>query len=562
MNKIQKIGKGKRDYFTPKGRQVEEASLIRVKAILGDLEIRRDHLIEGLHKVQDHYGSISAQDLAALAEIFRLSQAEVNEVASFYHHFQIVRENEQVPSKSKLRICDGVSCEMAGSNELFDWFCREFSAQEVDVQKVPCIGRCASAPAARFDKVPIDEVTEKKVKEIYLTKSSYRLRLPRYEKFDDYVSRGGYSVFKKVKNKQIDEKNIIKILSDSGLRGLGGAGFPAGRKWEIVKSFSGPRLMTVNGDEGEPGTFKDRFWLESKPHQMLEGALIAANIVGCEKIYIYMRDEYPEVIEILKREIPKLEKENLLDRPIILRRGAGAYICGEESAMIESIEGKRGLPRHRPPYIAEIGLFNRPTLNHNIETLNWIPQIIDNGVNWFKNKGWNENHSGLRSYSVSGRVKNPGLKLAPAGIPLRNLIDDYCGGMQAGHELKAFFPGGASGGILPANLVDLPLDFGVFEKYGGFIGSHAIVVLSHADSIRTVVVNTMRFFKHESCGQCTPCRSGTDKMIRLLENKNGELSLYRDLIKVMGDSSICGLGQAASNCVDHLIRYFPDELLA
>ena len=562
MNKIQKIGKGKRDYFSPKGRQVEEASLIRIKAILGDLEIRRDHLIEGLHKVQDHYGSISAQDLAALAEIFRLSQAEVNEVASFYHHFQIVRENEQVPSKSKLRICDGVSCEMAGSNELFDLFCREFSSQEVDVQKVPCIGRCASAPAARFDKVPIDEVTEKKVKEIYLTKSSYRLRLPQYEKFDDYVSRGGYAVFKKVKNKQIDEKSIIKMLSDSGLRGLGGAGFPAGRKWEIVKSFSGPRLMTVNGDEGEPGTFKDRFWLESKPHQMLEGALIAANIVGCEKIYIYMRDEYPEVIEILKREIYKLEKENLLDRPIILRRGAGAYICGEESAMIESIEGKRGLPRHRPPYIAEIGLFNRPTLNHNIETLNWIPQIIDNGVNWFKNKGWNENHSGLRSYSVSGRVKNPGLKLAPAGIPLRNLIDDYCGGMQAGHELKAFFPGGASGGILPANLVDLPLDFGVFEKYGGFIGSHAIVVLSHADSIKTVVVNTMRFFKHESCGQCTPCRSGTDKMIRLLENKNGELSLYRDLIKVMGDSSICGLGQAASNCVDHLIRYFPDELLA
>ena len=562
MNKIQKIGKGKRDYFTPKGRQVEESSVVRIKAILGDLEIRRDHLIEGLHKVQDHYGSISAQDLAALAEIFRLSQAEVNEVASFYHHFQIVRENEQVPSKSKLRICDGVSCEMAGSNELFDLFCREFSTEEVDVQKVPCIGRCASAPAARFDKVPIDEVTEKKVKEIYLMKSSHRLLLPRYENFDDYVSRGGYSVFKKVKNKQIDEKNIIKILSDSGLRGLGGAGFPAGRKWEIVKSFSGPRLMTVNGDEGEPGTFKDRFWLESKPHQMLEGALIAANIVGCEKIYIYMRDEYPEVIEILKREIYKLEKENLLDRPIILRRGAGAYICGEESAMIESIEGKRGLPRHRPPYIAQIGLFNRPTLNHNIETLNWIPQIIDNGVNWFKNKGWNKNHSGLRSYSVSGRVKNPGLKLAPAGIPLRNLIDDYCGGMQAGHELKAFFPGGASGGILPANLVDLPLDFGVFEKYGGFIGSHAIVVLSHADSIKTVVVNTMRFFKHESCGQCTPCRSGTDKMIRLLENKNGELSLYRDLIKVMGDSSICGLGQAASNCVDHLIRYFPDELLA
>ena len=317
--------------------------------------------------------------------------------------------------------------------------------------------------------------------------------------------------------------------------------------------------MTVNGDEGEPGTFKDRFWLESRPHQMLEGALIAAKIVGCEKIYIYMRDEYPEVLEILKTEIASIEKEKIATIPIEVRRGAGAYICGEESAMIESIEGKRGVPRHRPPYIAEVGLFGKPTLNHNIETLNWLPEIIENGVDWFKNKGWDDKHSGIRSFSVSGRVKNPGVKLAPAGIPLSKLITDYCGGMQDGHILKAFFPGGASGGILPAHLAHLPLDFGTFEKFGGFIGSHAIVVLSDQDNIKDAVLNTMRFFKHESCGQCTPCRSGTDKMIRLLEESNKELELYNSLIKVMSDSSICGLGQAASNCVSHLINHFPEE---
>ena len=336
-------------------------------------------------------------------------------------------------------------------------------------------------------------------------------------------------------------------------------GSPLVKKWEIVRSFEGPRLMTVNGDEGEPGTFKDRFWLERRPHQMLEGALIAAHIVECEKIYIYMRDEYPEVLEILKREINAIEKENIADISIELRRGAGAYICGEESAMIESIEGKRGLPRHRPPYIAEVGLFGRPTLNHNIETLNWLPEIIENGVDWFKRKGWNEAHSGVRSFSVSGRVKNPGVKIAPAGIPLQQLIVDYCGGMQDGHTLKAFFPGGASGGILPANLASLPLDFGIFEEYGGFIGSHAIVILSDQDNIKEAALNTMRFFKHESCGQCTPCRSGTDKMISLLEDNNKELDLYNALIKVMSDSSICGLGQAASNCVSHLIKYFPEE---
>ena len=559
MNKIQKITAGKRDFFSPKGRQVDDATVDNIKSVLGDLEIRRDLLIEALHKVQDAFGYISAPDMAALAEIFRLSQAEVYEVGSFYHHFNIIKEDQKKPFKSKLRICDGLSCEMAGANTLFHRIKEKFSAEKIEVEKVPCIGRCSSAPAARFNRTPVDHSDVEKIVEIHRSGMSYTLNLPKYETSEDYIGRGGYRVFKKVKEGVIRPEDIIMLVSDSNLKGLGGAGFPAGRKWEIVKSFKGPRLMTVNGDEGEPGTFKDRHWLESKPHQMLEGALIAAHIVGCEKIYIYMRDEYPEVLEILKTEIASIEKQKITNIPIELRRGAGAYICGEESAMIESIEGKRGLPRHRPPYIAEVGLFGKPTLNHNIETLNWLPEIIENGVAWFKKKGWDDKHFGLRSFSVSGRVKSPGVKLAPAGIPLSKLIEDYCGGMQAGHTLKAFFPGGASGGILPANLAHLPLDFGTFEKFGGFIGSHAIVILSDQDSIKDAALNTMRFFKHESCGQCTPCRSGTDKMIRLLEEDNKELELYNALIKVMGDSSICGLGQAAGNCVTHLIKYFPEE---
>jgi len=559
MNKIQKITAGKRDFFSPKGRQVDDATVDNIKSVLGDLEIRRDLLIEALHKVQDAFGYISAPDMAALAEIFRLSQAEVYEVGSFYHHFNIIKEDQKKPFKSKLRICDGLSCEMAGANTLFHRIKEKFSAEKIEVEKVPCIGRCSSAPAARFNRTPVDNSDVEKIVEIHRSGMSYTLNLPKYETSEDYIGRGGYRVFKKVKEGVIRPEDIIMLVSDSNLKGLGGAGFPAGRKWEIVKSFKGPRLMTVNGDEGEPGTFKDRHWLESKPHQMLEGALIAAHIVGCEKIYIYMRDEYPEVLEILKTEIASIEKQKITNIPIELRRGAGAYICGEESAMIESIEGKRGLPRHRPPYIAEVGLFGKPTLNHNIETLNWLPKIIENGVGWFKKKGWDDKHFGLRSFSVSGRVKSPGVKLAPAGIPLSKLIEDYCGGMQAGHTLKAFFPGGASGGILPANLAHLPLDFGTFEKFGGFIGSHAIVILSDQDSIKAAALNTMRFFKHESCGQCTPCRSGTDKMIRLLEEDNKELELYNALIKVMGDSSICGLGQAAGNCVTHLMKYFPEE---
>ena len=561
MNKIIKSDFKKRDFFQPKGRQVDDDVLNSVQSILSDMTIRRDLLIEALHKIQDKYGFLGSPELAALAEIFKLSQAEVYEVASFYHHFEIVKEEETPPFKSKLRICDGLSCEMAGAKELIKEISHGFKNKEVEIQKVPCIGRCGNAPAARFDMVPIDRLNITKVQEVLSNEKSFELKLPSYEDLGKYLKRGGYSVFKKVTQKDFNKEKLIETVSDSGLRGLGGAGFPAGKKWSFVRSYDGPRLMTVNGDEGEPGTFKDRYWLERKPHQMIEGALIASHIVGCEKIYIYMRDEYPEVLAILNKELEKLRKENVTDIPIEIRRGAGAYICGEESAMIESIEGKRGLPRHRPPYIAEVGLFQKPTLNHNVETLIWLPEIIEKGVEWFKSRGWNEKHHGLRSFSVSGRVKNPGVKLAPAGIPLEKLIEGYCGGMLKGHSLKAFFPGGASGGILPASLAHLPLDFGVFEEFGGFIGSHAIVILSEKDNIKDAALNTMRFFKHESCGQCTPCRSGTDKMIRLLENDNSEINLYNDLIKVMGDSSICGLGQAASNCVSHLIKYFPEEFL-
>ncbi len=559
MNNIQKTKFKKRDFFQPKGRQVDDNVLDAVTDILGGMPLNRDLLIEALHKIQDKFGFIGSPELAALAEIFKLSQVEVYEVASFYHHFDIVKEEETPPFKSKLRICEGLSCEMAGAKQIIEEISNKLNGAEVTIQKVPCIGRCGDAPAARFDLVPIDKLNLAKVLKIKNDEKSFELNLPPYETLVKYSMRGGYSVLNRVVKNELKKEKLIELVSDSGLRGLGGAGFPAGKKWSFVSSYEGPRLMTVNGDEGEPGTFKDRYWLETKPHQMLEGALIAANVVGCEKIYIYMRDEYPEVIEILKKEIEKLEEENIANIPIEIRRGAGAYICGEESAMIESIEGKRGLPRHRPPYIAEVGLFQKPTLNHNVETLNWLPEIIDKGVEWFKSKGWNRKYSGLRSFSVSGRVKDPGMKLAPAGIPLIKLIDDYCGGMLQGHKLKAFFPGGASGGILPASLAHLPLDFGVFEQYGGFIGSHAIVILSEKDSIKEAALNTMRFFKHESCGQCTPCRSGTDKMIRLLENDISEIKLYNDLIKVMGDSSICGLGQAAGNCVSHLIKYFPKE---
>ncbi|WMS42351.1 NADH-ubiquinone oxidoreductase-F iron-sulfur binding region domain-containing protein [Acuticoccus sp. MNP-M23] len=549
----------RRNPATPKGRQVDETALADVHALLGPLPIRRDLLIEALHLIQDGTGCLRARHLAALAEIFRLSQADVHAVASFYHHFEIVADDD-VPPPVTIRICDGLPCQMAGAAALTEAVTARADPARLRVVTVPCIGRCDTAPAAHVGHRAVDRASAEWL--FNVASGPLAARVPDYESLSAYRDAGGYQTLARVLSGEISREDAIAAMSDSKLRGLGGAGFPAGKKWGFVRGYPGPRLMTINGDEGEPGTFKDRYWLERHPHRMLEGALIAAHVVEAERIYLYMRDEYQAVLQILRSEIAALQSAGLSRHaPIELRRGAGAYICGEESAMIESIEGKRGLPRHRPPYIAEVGLFGRPTLNHNIETLLWVPTILSDGAEAFAAKGWDENHAGLRSYSVSGRVAEPGVKLAPAGIPVIRLIEDYCGGMAPGQRLKAFLPGGASGGILPASMADLPLDFGTFERHGGFVGSHALIVLSDQDSIHDAAVNLMRFFRHESCGQCTPCRSGTDKMVRMLEAGDLDRDLAEELMVVMRDSSICGLGQAASNSVAHLLRHFPEDVL-
>ena len=548
----------RRDPSLPKGRQVSEADVADVAALLDGIPRRPDMLIEALHRVQDARGHLSATALAAMAELFRLAQVEVYEVASFYHHFDVVREGEAPPPPVTIRVSTCVSCEIAGAFALIDGLRDAVDPAEVRVVDSPCIGQCDGAPVAWIGKRIYRHATVASILAALEEDNSTPV-LPDYEALAAYREAGGYEMLGRVLSGELGADAAVAAMSDAGLRGLGGAGFPAGRKWGFVRGYPGPRLMTINGDEGEPGTFKDRHWLERQPHRMLEGAQIAARVVGCERIYVYMRDEYPTVLEILAREIAALEASGMDLVPMEVRRGAGAYICGEESAMIESIEGRRGLPRHKPPFIAEVGLFGRPTLNHNVETLSWVPDILRHGPEWFASKGWSPEHSGLRSYSVSGRVREPGVKLAPAGIPLIRLIEDHCGGMAEGHQFKAFFPGGASGGILPARMADRAMDFGTWEKEGGFIGSHAVVILSDQDSVRDAALNTMRFFRHESCGQCTPCRAGTDKMVRLLEDRVAEPALYDDLLEVMGDSSICGLGQAAGNCVRHLMTHFPEE---
>ncbi|MEM8837752.1 MAG: NADH-ubiquinone oxidoreductase-F iron-sulfur binding region domain-containing protein [Pseudomonadota bacterium] len=559
MDQIAPNAHAKRDVSQPKGRQVDEAALGEVRTLLGTLPVRPDMLIEALHLIQDGTGALRARHLAALAETFRMAQAEVYEVASFYHHFDVVREDDDAPAPVTIRVCDSLSCAMAGAENLIADLKTKIDPERVRIQAVPCIGRCAAAPAANVGKRAVETASLDDL--ITAATGPVEPEIPDYDGLDAYRAKGGYETLEKVLSGEIKADDAVAVMSDAGLRGLGGAGFPAGRKWGFVRGYEGPRLMTINGDEGEPGTFKDRWWLEREPHRMIEGALIAAHVVGCERIYMYMRDEYPAVLEILAREFDAVAKAGLSDHaPLELRRGAGAYICGEESAMIESIEGKRGLPRHRPPYIAEVGLFGRPTLNHNVETLSWVPDILKNGAKWFADQGYGDGHTGVRSYSVSGRVKNPGVKIAPAGIPLQELIDDYCGGIADGHTFKAFLPGGASGGIFPASMAHMAMDFGSFEPHGGFIGSHAVVILSDQDSVREAALNLMKFFKHESCGQCTPCRAGTEKLVKLLAAERHDTSLMEDLMFVMGDSSICGLGQAAGNSVKHLIKYFPEEL--
>ena len=546
---------------TPKGRQVDPAALDRVRALLGDAPRQRDLLIEYLHLIQDAHGHLSAAHLAALAHEMKLSQTEVYEVATFYAHFDIVKEGETPPPALTVRVCDSLSCMIAGADALIDSLEAGTDPAEVRIVRAPCMGRCESAPIAEAGHNHIVGATAERV-EAAIRDGHTHPAVPPYEDLAAYREQGGYRLLQACLDGQRTPDDIIEILSDAGLRGMGGAGFPTGQKWRFVRAEPKPRLMAVNADEGEPGTFKDRYYLETEPHRVLEGMLVAAWAVEAEAVYFYLRDEYPDVREILLAEIAALESAGLAPHTKIhLRRGAGAYICGEESAMIESIEGKRGLPRHRPPFVAQNGIFGRPTLVNNVETLFWIPVIVEKGADWFAGHG-RHGGKGLRSYSVSGRVREPGVKLAPAGITLAELIDEYCGGMADGHALKGFLPGGASGGILPAAMADQPLEFGVLEKFGSFVGSHAVVVLSDRDDMKACALNLMQFFEDESCGQCTPCRVGTEKAVKLMQRDAWDEPLLQEVSAAMTDASICGLGQAAANPLLSIFRHFRDDLTA
>lgn len=543
----------------PKGRRVDSQALDEVRALLGEAPRRRDLLIEYLHAIQDRYACLASSHLAALAQELNLAQAEVFEVASFYHHFDLVREGEPAPAALTVRVCAGLSCDMAGAQDLLAKL-PGILGREVRVLAAPCVGRCEQAPAVMVGQHPVAQASVEAV----LAKASAGITTDAVSGHLDYAAYradGGYRLLRACVAGQHEVEAVIATLEASGLRGLGGAGFPLGRKWRIVRNEPGPRLMAINIDEGEPGTFKDRVYLERDPHRFLEGALIAAWAVGIEAIYLYLRDEYHGCRAMLEAELAALRADPPVQGmpQMHLRRGAGAYICGEESAMIESIEGKRGMPRLRPPYVAQIGLFGRPTLEHNFESLHWVREILERGGDWFAGHG-RHGRRGLRSFSVSGRVREPGVKLAPAGITVRELIAEYCGGMQDGQAFYAYLPGGASGGILPAHMGDIPLDFDTLQPYGCFIGSAAVVVLSDRDSAVAAARNTMRFFKDESCGQCTPCRAGTAKALAIIEQPDWDLGLLAELSQVMRDASICGLGQAAPNPVDCVIKYFPHEL--
>ena len=541
-----------------RGRHVTQTAQEQIRNLLGDETPRRDLLIEYLHLIQDEFAHISADHITALADEMQLATTEVYEVATFYHHFDVIREDQDAPPELTVRVCDSITCEMHGANDLVAKL-ENIVGDDVRVQRVPCVGRCEQAPVAVVGMNPIAHATEKKVMQEVNANNSKAV-LPDCIDFANYQASDGYGTLKKIIAGEIDDESVISTLENSNLRGLGGAGFPAGRKWRIVRDQQAPRIMAINIDEGEPGTFKDRYYLERDPHRFFEGMLIAAHVVGTESIYIYLRDEYAGIREAMEVELAKLKANPPCELPHIeMRRGAGAYICGEESAMIESIEGKRGMPRLRPPFVAQVGVFGRPTLEHNMETLYWIREIIEKGGEWFASHGRN-GRKGLRSFSVSGRVKNPGVHLAPAGITVKELIEEYCDGMADGHEFYGYFPGGASGGILPASMGDIPLDFDTLNEYGCFIGSAAIIIFSQADKARDVAKNAMSFFEHESCGKCTPCRVGTSKAVKLMSKAEWDQPLMNELSQTMMDASICGLGQAASNPMNSVLKYFPDEL--
>ena len=546
-----------------KGRQADEASMQEVRALLllepEALKLRRDLLIEQLHALNDTFRGLHERHLVALSKLMNIPMAEVYEVATFYHHFEVIREGEQAPQFT-VRVCDGLSCEMAGAPTLLSKLKASLGTSNIKVVPAPCVGRCEQAPVAVVHQHQIGHANAEKVMASVQAEAIHPVA-PDHIDLEAYMAEGGYALLQALSSGAQTTEVVMKAMEDSGLRGLGGAGFPAGRKWRIVREQSAPRLMAVNIDEGEPGTFKDRTYLERDPHRFLEGMLVAAHVVGIDAIYIYLRDEYHACRQVLEAELQKLKiRSPVLLPKIELRRGAGAYICGEESAMIESIEGKRGEPRMRPPYIAQVGLFGRPTIEHNFETLYWVRDIVQKGPEWFSGFG-RHGRKGLRSFSVSGRVKKPGVKLAPAGITMAELIEEYCGGMQEGHEFYAYLPGGASGGILPASLSDIPLDFDTLQAYGCFIGSAAVIVLGHQDSARNAALNMMRFFAHESCGQCTPCRVGTEKAAQLMQAPVWDNATLEDLNQVMADASICGLGQAAPNPVRCVQKYFPQEVI-
>ena len=543
----------------PKGRQVDPAALAEVQALLGDGERRRDLLIEHLHLLQDHFGCLHARHLAALAEEMRLALVEVYEVASFYAHFDIVMDGEAAPPPTTVRVCDSLSCDLAGSARLLTDLQTRFG-NGVRVVRAPCMGGCHRAPVVAIGHTLHEHATVDTVSATVAAGETHPT-IPEFVGFDAYRAGGGYRLLAECLAGRRRPEEVIEILEHSGLRGLGGAGFPAGRKWRLVRQEPAPRLLVVNADEGEPGTFKDRYFLETDPHRMIEGILVAAWAVEAAEIYVYLRDEYPQCRAILESEIAAVEAAGLAHHARVhLRRGAGAYICGEESAMLESIEGKRGLPRQRPPFPAQVGLFGRPTLCNNVETLYWVRDIVEKGAEWFTSQGRN-GRKGLRTFSVSGRVRDPGVKLAPAGITARQLIDEFCGGMAGGHAFKGYLPGGASGGILPAAMADIPLDFGTLESEGCFTGSGAVVVLSDKDDMKAVALNLLRFFEDESCGQCTPCRAGTEKAVKLMTMPHWDEPLLQELTQVMSDASICGLGQAAMNPVKLVLKHFREDLV-
>jgi formate dehydrogenase len=557
-------GKRSRVRGTLKGRAVDPKAREEVRALLGDAPRRRDLLIEHLHKIQDRYGHLSAAHIVALAAEMKMAMAEVYEVATFYHHFDVVKNGDTAPPAITVRVCDSIACDLAGSHELLKKLPSLLGA-DVRVLHAPCVGRCETAPVAVVGQNPVPLATAEKVvalvkaREVKHSTTDVTIT-PGHLDYAAYRAASGYALAASCVGGQRTPADVIAIMENSGLRGLGGAGFPAGRKWKIVSAEPAPRLMAINIDEGEPGTFKDRYYLERDPHRFLEGAIIAAWAVGIDSVYIYLRDEYHGCRAILEQELAALRANPPCKIPEFhLRRGAGAYICGEESAMIESIEGKRGEPRLRPPYVAQVGLFGRPTLEHNMETLHWVREIVEKGAEWFAGHGRN-GRKGLRSFSVSGRVKKPGVHLAPAGITLQELVDEHCGGMLDGHTLYGYLPGGASGGILPASMANVPLDFDTLNQYGCFIGSAAVVVLSDKDTATAAARNLMKFFADESCGQCTPCRVGTEKALHLMNGRKWDKPLLNELSQAMMDASICGLGQAAPNPMLSVMKYFPGEV--